>query len=412
MRLLVATRQLGFGGGVETHLQSVLPLLHAAGHSLALLHEQSAPEGLDLVLESAPPIPRIATTGRPIRAVLADVQAFAPDWIYNHGLDDPNLEDHLTRRFPALLFAHNYYGICVSGTRCHAGREVIPCRRAFGAACLAVYLPLRCGGRNPWTMIQRYRIEARRHAILRRYAAILVASRHVASQFERNGIDPARIHRVPLFPPGVVPAPAPPAPRPPTGRVLFLGRVTPQKGLDHLVPALVQAQASLGRPLQLVVAGDGPERDGLLAVAERDGLATEALGWITLAQRNQILAGIDLLAVPSTWPEPFGLVGLEAACLGVPSAGYASGGIPEWLLPGVTGELATGIPPKPESLARAVARALGDPAHWQALRRGAWEHARAWTPEAHLARLLGVIASLTGREEGRLTSRPRASGGS
>ncbi|MGE3309465.1 MAG: glycosyltransferase family 4 protein [Limisphaerales bacterium] len=395
MRLLVATRQLGFGGGVETHLQSVLPHLHAAGHSLALLYEDSAspPEGSDLglVQEGGPRFPRIAARGRPIDAVLADVRSFAPDWVYNHGLYDPDLEDRLARSFPSLLFAHNYYGICISGTRCHAGREIIPCGRAFGPACLAVYLPFRCGGLNPWTMIQRYRIEARRRATLQHYAAILVASRYVASQFERNGIDPARIHRVPLFPPGVAPCPSPPQPRQISGRILFLGRIAPQKGLDHLVPALLQAQATLGRALHLVVAGDGRERDGLLAEANRKGLTTEALGWITLAQRNQILTGIDLLAVPSTWPEPFGLVGLEAACLGVPSVGYASGGIPEWLIPGVTGELAVGTPPRPAALAAAIVRALQDPAHWRTLRHGAWEHAHAWTPEAHLTRLLEVI---------------------
>ncbi len=392
MRLVVATRQLGFGGGVETHLQAVLPLLRARGHSLAILHEHPAIPGTELLTDAEPPIRSFSAAGRPVEAVLDDVAGFAPDWIYNHGLDSPDLEAGLTRRFACLLFAHNYYGICISGTRCHSGEEIHPCQRAFGLACLALYLPKNCGGRNPWTMLQRYRIEARRHQTLRRYDAILVASRYVASQFERCGIPAHRIHTVPLFPPGIVPAPQPPHPRPFTGRVLFLGRITSQKGLDHLTHALLLAQASLGRPLQLVVAGDGPDRDAILARAQHDGLATQALGWISGPQRNELMDGIDLLAVPSTWPEPFGLVGLEAACLGVPAVAYATGGIPEWLHPGVSGELATESPPTPPALARAIVRALQEPTHWQNLREGAWKQSHAWTADAHLSRLTEIMA--------------------
>ena len=42
--------------------------------------------------------------------------------------------------------------------------------------------------------------------------------------------------------------------------------------------------------------------------------------------------------MPSLWAEPFGLLGIEAGCVGLPAAGYAVGGIPDWLVPGETGE--------------------------------------------------------------------------
>ena len=45
--------------------------------------------------------------------------------------------------------------------------------------------------------------------------------------------------------------------------------------------------------------------------------------------------------MPSVWPEPFGLVGIEAGCVGLPAAGFGVGGIPDWLRPGETGELAS-----------------------------------------------------------------------
>ena len=57
------------------------------------------------------------------------------------------------------------------------------------------------------------------------------------------------------------------------------------------------------------------------------------------------MKNMDLLVVPSVWPEPFGLVGPEAAHHGVPSAAFAVGGIPEWLVDGVSGHLAAGDRP-------------------------------------------------------------------
>ena len=66
----------------------------------------------------------------------------------------------------------------------------------------------------------------------------------------------------------------------------------------------------------------------------------------------------DLLVVPSLWPEPFGLVGLEAARHRLPVAAFAVGGIPDWLRPGVNGYLAPGDPPTPGGLADAIIACL------------------------------------------------------
>lgn len=392
MRLLVATRHLGFAGGIETHLQALLPLLQARGLTLAVLHEHPAPPGAPGLLSELPGVTRLETTGRALAQILQDIDRFGPDWVYNHGLDEPRLESALTRRYRTLLFAHNYDGLCVSGTRCHAGAsDVTPCHRTLGPACLALYLPKHCGGRNPWTLLRRFRTESRRRSNLPHYAAILVASDHVGTQLRLHGVDPGRIHRVPLFPPGISPTLDPPPPRPATGQVLYLGRVTRLKGLDHLALALAMARPSLPVPPRLVVAGDGPDRETWVAPARAAGIPVACVGWVGIPDRNRLLAESDLLAVPSLWPEPFGLVGLEAACLGVPSVAYATGGIPEWLIPGVTGELASALPPRPEDLAQALRRALGRSDHWHSLRLGAWKHSQTWTPERHLTRLLEIL---------------------
>jgi glycosyltransferase involved in cell wall biosynthesis len=93
------------------------------------------------------------------------------------------------------------------------------------------------------------------------------------------------------------------------------------------------------------------------------------------------------------WPEPFGLVGLEAACVGVPAVAFDVGGISDWLETGMTGELASGDPPRSEGLASAITRALQDPKHHHRLREGAWKKSAEFRIERHLAHLEAVFSS-------------------
>lgn len=103
----------------------------------------------------------------------------------------------------------------------------------------------------------------------------------------------------------------------------------------------------------------------------------------------------DLLVVPSLWPEPFGLVGIEAGSLGIPAAGFASGGITDWLLPGETGELAPANPPTAEGLADAIARALADQEHYDRLRWGAWDFSKQFDLDRHVAQLEAILHAST-----------------
>jgi glycosyltransferase involved in cell wall biosynthesis len=113
---------------------------------------------------------------------------------------------------------------------------------------------------------------------------------------------------------------------------------------------------------------------------------------------ENILRHADLLAMPSLWPEPFGLLGVEAGCFGVPSVGYSHGGIPDWLVEGKSGTLAPS-PPTVEELAEAIIRAVGDPVQYEQMRRGAWEMAKRFNVEDHMRRLAEVLrnAAMTSR---------------
>ncbi|WNG33719.1 glycosyltransferase family 4 protein [Archangium violaceum] len=399
LRILLVTRHRAVVGGVESYLRTLLPLLQARGHAPGLLFEHDAgpgqtriDEGLDL------PVWSLAALGR--QGALAGVAAWRPERVYQQGVQDLDLEEALLERYPALLFLHAYYGTCISGMKRHAFPRPVPCERVLGPACLVHYLPRRCGGRSPITALREYHYQQRRLALIRRYGTVLVGSRAMREEYLRHGLSESQVVCVSLFGDGT-PDPELPAPRPPSGQLLMVGRLTELKGGVELVRALPVARAALGRELELVVAGDGPERPRIQQEAAARRVPVRFAGWVDRAAREQLMRQADLLAVPSVWPEPFGLVGVEAGGVGLPAVAFAVGGIPDWCQPGVSGELAPGNPPTPEGLAGAIVRALSDAGHHARLREGAWRMARRFNAEAHVDALCEHLApSPSGRGRG------------
>jgi glycosyltransferase involved in cell wall biosynthesis len=149
-------------------------------------------------------------------------------------------------------------------------------------------------------------------------------------------------------------------------------RLVPHKGVADLIEALARLPDP-DNTVRLLIAGDGPERTSLEALADRRlrGKAT-FLGHVS--DHADLYAASDLFALATQDAhESFGLVFIEAALHGVPSVGTRVGGIPEAILEGQTGLLVS--PRAPDQLAAAIERLRSDPD----LRRrlGAAAHARA-----------------------------------
>jgi glycosyltransferase involved in cell wall biosynthesis len=392
MRIVVATQHRQIVGGVETYLRELLPALRSAGHELALLHEH--PSWSEATIDAR--TPDMATWCASEPDWRERVTAWRPDVIFNQGLEDPDRESLLLEQYPGVLFAHNYHGTCVSGTKRFAWPHTQMCDRTLGLGCLLRYYPCRCGGLHPGTMLREYGVQKRRDTLLSRYRHVIVASRHMQSEYAKHGVAPERLHLVPYFPTDAVPDRDAPSHRPRTNRVLFVGRVILLKGLTDLITAHSLAAAQLGLPLTLVVAGDGSERKQAEAMARTSGVQAEFLGWIDGTERARQMRNADLLAVPSLWPEPFGIVGVEAGCIGLPAVAYATGGIPDWLIPGESGESAPGIRPDVKDLAAALVRALADEHHLHRLRIGAWQTSHRFNKEDHLQKIVSVLERAQG----------------
>jgi glycosyltransferase involved in cell wall biosynthesis len=262
---------------------------------------------------------------------------------------------------------------------------------------------------SPAAFVHGYRWATEQHELFPRYSAFVVASEHMKREYVRNGVQPSRVHVNPLFPtnqraadrpwprdtdagvtvaPGRTPVPA----APPDGlTVAFVGRMTALKGGELLVDAAAQASARLKRPVRLILIGDGPQRSAWEQRAADRKVAVTSTGWLDGDARWPALRQASLLALPSTWPEPFGLVGLEAASLGIPAVAFDVGGIREWLRPGVNGYLAAADPPRPETLAGALVDALGDLERLKAMGCRAIGVAREMSLDRHLDGLDAVF---------------------
>ena len=195
-----------------------------------------------------------------------------------------------------------------------------------------------------------------------------------------QGWPPGRVHHLPNFAPdlaGAIPAALPVPPDAPL--VLALGRLHRNKAFDVLIRAL-----PLLPGVHLAIAGEGPERAALVALAH--GLAVRdrvhLLGWRT--DQAALLARCDLLACPSRH-EPLGNVVIEAFSAARPVVAADAAGPSELIVQGRDGLL---VPREdPAALAAAVGAVLADPVLAARLAQAGRAHYEAEHAEAPVVAL-------------------------
>ena len=140
--------------------------------------------------------------------------------------------------------------------------------------------------------------------------------------------------------------------------------------------------------------------------SEVEGVTVEFVGWVDGQQREALWKTFHLLVVPSVWPEPFGLVGLEAGRHAIPVAAFDVGGIAEWLTDGVNGRLARGRRPVASHLADAIVGCLRDDSEYRRLRQGALESLSRFDPVRYAHKLVDIFR----RAAATRTARPCGDG--
>lgn len=125
------------------------------------------------------------------------------------------------------------------------------------------------------------------------------------------------------------------------GYLAFLGRISPEKQPDQAIEIAKRA----GRTLKIAAKVDKADVDYFRAVVEPllDHPLIEFVGEIGETEKEEFLGGADALLFPINWPEPFGLVMIEAMAVGTPVLAYPCGSVPEVIDPGVTGLIVNGV---------------------------------------------------------------------
>jgi len=119
--------------------------------------------------------------------------------------------------------------------------------------------------------------------------------------------------------------------------ILFAGQIIRGKGVDLLLRAL----SKLTVPFECLVLGDGSHRAYCEKLCTRLGLRNRVrfAGYVPHDQMREFYLDATVFAMPSVWPEPFGMAGPEAMRYGLPVVAFDAGGISEWLKDGQNGLL-------------------------------------------------------------------------
>jgi glycosyltransferase involved in cell wall biosynthesis len=378
LRVLVLGDHVGPSGGTGAHAGQSIAALHRRGHEVvvgAMESDQPLPEDVPVRI-----LPGLGANEAPVetRAELSRlVREVEPDVVHVQQLPDGGLLPLIQQHCPLVFDVHNYIG-CPSGAA-YFRKPGDECGRAHGTGCVPRWLLRGCAHvRDPRDLPDKYARSGRLVRAVRRADVVVAHSAYLARHLRANGVDQP-VH-VPLFVAGRTPTPAPDPPR-----VLFAGRITAVKGVGTLIKAAAAVDA------EFVICGDGWWEPKARRLAEKHGVADRVMfhGWLGGDGLAAAYDSAAIVVVPSHWPEPFGLVGLEAMAHGRPVVASATGGIPEWLADGETGLLVR--PGDPRALADALQTLIRDP---QARERmgasGAERVAREFSEEHYIPAIEGA----------------------
>lgn len=336
MRILVAHSEYRHRGGEEQAIDNDLAALSVAGHDTRRLTVAS--DDLD-----DHPLGALVATARTVwspsgfRAVRAAIDDFQPDVLHVHNTF-PNL-GHAPwvaahrAGVPVVQTLHNFRWVCAAAV---LERDGSPCTDCLDEGSTRPAIRHRCyrDSRMASAVVVAYGARARRHALDERLVdRILVPSQFMRDTLVGQGFPEDRTRVRPNLSPAL-PAGTPMAlPALPTEFVLYLGRLSSEKGIEVLVDAWTGPDAA-GLP-PLVIAGDG--EPGLVNALEARGASTRGrVRFIGRVERGAVGALLDratLLVMPSTCHENQPLAMVEAYSRGLPAVASSVGGLPELVQP-------------------------------------------------------------------------------
>jgi glycosyltransferase involved in cell wall biosynthesis len=393
VRLALLTDDWQPTGGVASYLRLVAPALARAGHDVLVLHagqhhSADQPAGITVrgIVGAFRDLGSTANAAATAQVTEA-LRDFGADLAHIHANDNFPLAGAVRAMLPTVKTIHSL-DLCPAGSKFHFATGDT-CTYVTGAMCLPRQVYLRCTlSKRPGIIWWQYQRTIAGNEDLRKYSTVTTASEYIKQLAVTNGVAEDRLSVIPYY------TPCPDEVTSVSGRsVLFVGRLTPEKGLDLLLDAMTRVPGAW----HLNVVGDG-----ISMAAERARVATMKLservtfhGWLRGDALASAYRDAAVVVVPSRWPEPFGIVGIEAMAAARPVVAFGVGGIPEWLVTGEGGVLVA--PQAVDQLAEGISRCLDDQVEANRMALRGRERVKDEFSEAHhLSRLLPLYERVRG----------------
>jgi glycosyltransferase involved in cell wall biosynthesis len=378
--------------GEDRVVDEELALLNNAGHHATLFGRESDDiAGMTLPTRAA--LPFQVTWNSGVRAELArHLAADRPDVVHIHStfplLSPSVLAACSDAGVRVVATLHNYAQVCPSGTLFRNGRVCVDCTRGLPLASLRHGCYRNSTVATAPLTVSLVMNRARWHSDVTRFLCVSRAQRDILVNF---GMPAEKMAVKYNF------VPEPRARRSGLGDyILFLGRLTEEKGLRDLMAAWDRVSTRTTLPVPLVLAGAGPmEREVAEWAGSRSNVAF--LGLRTRADCEELTAKAVAVIAPSRWMEPLGTVVISAMAAGVPTVAPAHGSFIELAQDGETGVLYK--PGDVAELADAIERVTTDVEENLRMGKDARRYyEQAFTREIGLAALVAAYRSVIAGE--------------
>ena len=313
-RVLVVHNRYRVEGGEERSVELQLRALRRAGVEHALLERRSA-EATRAGAAAA------LLRGGAERDVAAAVRELGADVVHVHNmlplLGPRALAAARAAGAAVVLHLHNLRLFCAIGVASRDGGPCFRCHHRFTLPGLV----LNCRRSLPEAAVYAVALAGHQPTVLGAVDRFVAPSDYAVGQLARLGVPRGRLTPLPHYLPEEAFVEGS---RAGDGTyALAAARLSPEKGIDVAIAAATRT----GVPLR--VAGEGPARAELEALARRLGAPVEFLGRVGRAEVAGLLAGAGALLMPSRYHEFAPYAALEAMAAGVPVLASALGGLPE-----------------------------------------------------------------------------------
>lgn len=380
-------------GGAEVYFTDIINSLEERGLEIAVLYSAMKGNGYkssgrkEYFIPPSPGLLRGLSLLKEVRKIVNEIN---PDVIHIHGFHgytSPLIIRELLRRCPTIHTAHDVMAFCLNREKiCKYENDI--CTKAVGWGCLTsrcislfkkgiVILTLKS--------IITQNFEMKQYRNLQK---VIVASEYMRDELVRNGVSIENIEVLYYYLNVENDWFNWREKEEKSNIILYVGRVEKNKGVGELIEILSLVR---GIPWEAKIVGYGNyenkvrERINFLGLSDKVNM----VGHIPHKDLHHYYSEASMVVVPSIYPEPFGLIGIEAMYFGKPVVAFDVGGISEWLKDGENGFLVN-FPDK-KQFAERIKLLLEDSSLAEKFGRNGKEMVKRFlNKEEHINRLLKI----------------------